>query len=151
MYKPDLIDWQIVRLLNKDGRLSCAEIARRLDSVSERSVKNRIDLLIKNEIIKVRSIVNPESVGYDLLADIFIKVESGKLNELAIQLSEIPQVSYVACATGDTDIIISVRSKDLQELYNFVLDVIGKLPYIQSTKICPLPLNIKSSSTWLPP
>ena len=112
MHQPDNIDWKIITLLNENGRLSSAEIARRIGDISSRSVKKRIDNLIRDEIIKIRSIVNPDSVGYTLLADVFIEVESGELIDVVDQLKKLPNVSYIACATGETDIIISVRSKD---------------------------------------
>jgi len=151
MNKPDSIDWKIITLLNENGRLSSAEIARRIGDISSRSVKVRIDNLIKDEIIKIRSIVNPDSVGYTLLADVFIEVDPGELINVVDQLKKLPNVSYIACATGETDIIISLRTKDLSELFRFVTEVIGKLPGVRDTKTYPLPLNIKSITTWLPP
>jgi DNA-binding Lrp family transcriptional regulator len=122
-----------------------------LTNVSARTIKKRIDNLTKNEIIKIRSVVNPDTVGYTLLADIFIEVKPGELSNVAKLIAELPQVSYVACATGDTDIIISVRARDLTELYTFVMDVIGNIPGVQDTQTYPLPLNIKSILTWMPP
>jgi Lrp/AsnC family transcriptional regulator for asnA, asnC and gidA len=151
MYQPDQTDWKIITLLNEDGRMSSAEIARQLGNVSARTVKNRIDNLTKNGIINIRSIVNPEVVGYGVLADVFIEVEPGKVRNVAETLAEFPQISYVACATGDTDIIISVRARDIEELYNFVIEVLGQIPSVRHTETYPLPLNIKTIATWMPP
>ena len=151
MYQPDQTDWKIIALLNENGRLSSAEIARQLGNVSSRIVKNRIDTLIKNEIINIRSIVNPKMVGYDVLADVFIQVKIGTVREVTNLLAELPQVSYLACATGDTDIIISIRSSTISELYNFVTEVVGKIPDVAKTETYLLPLNIKTTATWMPP
>ena len=151
MYQPDHLDWQIIKMLNQDGRTSCADISRQLTNVSARTIKKRIDNLTENEIIKIRSVVNPDSVGYTLLADIFIEVKPGELSNVTKLIEELPQVSYIACATGDTDIIISVRSRDLTELYTFVMDVIGNIPGVLDTQTYPLPINIKSILTWMPP
>ena len=151
MYKPDQIDWQIIKLLNQDGRLSSAEISRHLDGLSPRKIKKRVDQLISEGVISIRSIVNPEKVGYPLLADIFIEVKPGKLTEVANRLSEIPEISYLVCATGDTDIIISLRSKSLEDLYDFVIEVIGKIPDVTDTRTFPLPYTIKNVVSWFPP
>jgi Lrp/AsnC family transcriptional regulator for asnA, asnC and gidA len=151
MYQPDQTDWKIIALLNEDGRMSSAEIARRLGDVSARTVTNRIDVLTEHGIINIRSIVNPEMVGYGVLADVFIKVDPGKLRIVAESLAEFPQISYLACATGDTDIIISVRARSINELYSFVIEVLGKIPGVHHTETYPLPLNIKSITTWMPP
>ena len=151
MYQPDQTDWKIIALLIEDGRMSSAEIARRLENVSARTVTNRIDVLTEQGIINIRSIVKPEMVGYGVLADVFIKVDPGKLRIVAESLAKFPQISYLACATGDTDIIISVRARSIDELYSFVIEVLGKIPGVHHTETYPLPINIKSSATWMPP
>lgn len=151
MYQPDEIDWRIIALLNQDGRMSSAEISRRLRDVSARTVNNRIDALIEQGIINIRSIINPDKVGYGVLADVFIQTEPGLLREVADLLAELPQVSYLACATGDTDIIISARATSINELYDFVIEKVGKLSGVRHTETYLLPLNIKTNDTWLPP
>ena len=151
MHKPDELDWQIIKLLIDDGRLSSADISRQLGDVSARTVTNRIETLIEEGIINVRSIVNPEKIGYCVLADVFIEVEPGELRNVADRLSDYPQISYLALATGDTDIIISIRAKEIDELYNFVIETIGKIPGVRQTKTFPMPLNLKEITSWLPP
>lgn len=151
MYQPDQIDWKIIALLNKDGRLSSAEIARKLKDISARTVKNRIEILTENEIINIRSIVNPDAVGYGVLADVFIEVETGKVRDVAEALAIYPEISYVACAMGDADIIISLRARNITELFNFVLEVVGKIPGVQHTETYPLSLKIKKMAAWMPP
>ena len=151
MYIPDHTDSQIIRLLNEDGRIPSAEIARRLGDVSARTVTNRIEALIREGIINIRAVVNPETVGYGVLADVFIETEPGRLLEVAERVAEFPQISYVACATGDTDVIISVRARNIKELYNFVIEVLGKIPGVRHTQTFLLPLKIKNIATWMPP
>jgi len=151
MYQPDQTDWEIIVLLNKDGRASCAEIARQLGMISARTVSNRIDTLIELGIINIRSIVNPGIVGYGVLADVFIKVAPGNVRRVADKFAEFPQISYIVCATGEADIIISIRAQTIQELYNFVIEVIGKIPNISNTRTYLLPLTIKTVATWMPP
>ena len=151
MYQPDQTDWRIIALLNEDGRMSSAEIARRLGDISARTVKNRVENLTNQNIINIRTIVNPESVGFDVYADIFIEVIPGKVREVAKTLAEYPQISYVACATGATDIIVSVRARNLSELYNFVIEEVGQIPGVRHTQTYPLHHKLKSLATWMPP
>lgn len=151
MHEPDGLDWQIIKLLMGDGRLSSADISRQLGDVSARTVTNRIEILTEKGIINFRSIVNPESIGYCVLADVFIEVEPGQLMSVSDLLGDYPQISYIALATGETDIIISVRAKEIDELYDFVIETIGKIPGVRHTKTFPLPLNLKDITSWLPP
>ena len=151
MYRPDRSDWKIIALLNEDGRMSSAEIARQLGDVSARSVSNRINALTEQGVINIRSIVNPEAVGYGVLADVFIEVEPGYVRSVAQHMADLPQVSYAACATGDTDVIISVRARNINELYDFVIETLSKIPGVRHTQTIPLPIKMKSVVRWMPP
>jgi Lrp/AsnC family transcriptional regulator for asnA, asnC and gidA len=151
MEKLDRIDWEIIALLNEDGRMPSAEIARRLGDVSARTITNRIEALTSKGIINIRAIVKPEMFGYSVLADVFIEVEPGRVREVAEGVAEFSQVSYVACATGDTDISISVRARSIEELFNFTTEKLGKIPGVRRTQSYLLPLKIKDLDTWLPP
>lgn len=128
-----------------------AEISRRLGSVSARTVTNRVEVLTREGVINVRAVVNPDMVGFGVLADVFIETEPGQLREVAERVAEFSLVSYVACATGDTDVIISVRARNIEELYNFVIEVLGKIPGVRQTQTFLLPLRIKNVTTWIPP
>ena len=151
MLTPDSLDWRIVALLNQDGRMSSAEIARRLGNVSARTVTNRINALIEHGTISIRAVVNPEAVGYSVMADVFVDVEPGKVREVAYRAAQFPQSTYVACATGETDVSISLRLRSIEELFDFVTEKLGKIPGVRRTQTILLPLKIKDLDSWLPP
>ena len=128
-----------------------AEIARRLGNVSARTVTNRIDALTSKGIINIRAILNPEKIGYGVMADVFIDVQPGRVREVAKQVAEIPQVTYVACAAGESDVSISLRVRSIEELFNLVNEELGKIKGVRRTQSYILPLKIKDLDTWLPP
>ena len=147
-YQIDKIDQAIVDLLLEDGRMSSAEIARRIGDISERSVRHRIDRLIQEGVIRVSAIVNPKAVGLPVLADVFIEVEPGRVLEVARKMAEFAQVSYVACSTGDRDVSIQVYARDNEELYRFVTEVVGNVPGVRKTHTVLLPLILKDVYNW---
>ncbi len=151
MFEPDDFDWKIIALLNEDGRMPSAEIARKLGDVSARTITNRINALTENGIINVRAVVNPETVGYGVMADVFVEVEPGRVREVAELAAEFPQSSYVACSTGECDVSISLRVRSIEELFEFVTDKLGKIPGVRRTQSFLLPVKIKDLDTWLPP
>jgi Lrp/AsnC family transcriptional regulator for asnA, asnC and gidA len=146
----DQTDWGIIKLLNEDGRLSNAEIARRVGNISSRTVAHRIEALIDSGVIAVKAIVNPMAVGYAVMADVFIEVEPGRVKEVAEQVAHFPQVTYVACATGEADVSLSLRVRNNEELFEFVSDTLGKIPGVRRTQTYLLPLKIKDLDSWLP-
>ncbi len=151
MYQPDSLDWKIISILNEDGRMSSTDIVRIIGEVSARTITNRINALCENRIIDIRAVVNPEAVGYNVMADVFVEVEPGKVREVADLIAELPQASYVACATGDTDVSVSLRVRSIEELFDFVTEKLGKIPGVTRTQSYLLPLKIKDLDTWLPP
>jgi len=151
VHKPDRTDWEIIALLNKDGRMPSTEIARRLGKVSSRTVTNRIHVLTENGIINVRAVVNPSKVGYGVLADVLIEADPGKVREVAKRVAEFPQISYVACAAGESDVSITLRVRNNEELFDFVTEIIGKIPGVRRTQSYIMHLTIKDLDTWLPP
>jgi Lrp/AsnC family transcriptional regulator for asnA, asnC and gidA len=150
MHTLDKIDREIIRLLNEDGRMSSAEIARRLGDVPPRTISHRVEGLIARDIISVRAIVNPVALGYHVMADVLIEVEPGYVREVAETVAGFPQVSYVACATGDTDVSISLRVRTNEELFDFVTEQLGRIPGVRRTQTHLLPVKLKDVDTWLP-
>jgi Lrp/AsnC family transcriptional regulator for asnA, asnC and gidA len=147
-YQVDLTDRAIVELLIEDGRMSCADMARRIGDVSERTVRYRLDRLIKEKIIRVSAVVNPKAVGLPVIADVFLEVEPGRLMEVARRMLEFESVSYVAGSTGDRDLSIQIIARDNEELFNFVTEVIGQVPGVRKTTTLLVPMTLKDVYEW---
>ena len=148
MIKIDLIDKKISDLLLEDGRMSCARIAARIGGISERAVRYRINRLIKNRIISVRGNVNAVALGMVVCADVFIEVELSRLVDIANLLASYESVSYIAYATGDTDISIQVYARNNSDVFDFVTEVIGQIPGVRKTHISYVPNNLKDDQVW---
>jgi len=147
-YKVDSIDRAIVDLLIKDGRMSSAEIARQVGGLSERSARYRIDRLVKEGIIRVSAIACPKAVGLPVTADVFIEVEPGRITEVARKMAVFECVSYVAYSTGDRDVSVQIVARDNETLYNFVTEVIGKVPGVRKTATMLVPMILKDVYQW---
>ncbi len=148
MYKLDSIDQKIVDFLMEDGRMQAAEIARRMGDVSERVVRYRLDQLIEKNVISVSAIVNPKVLGIDVVADVWLEVESDSILEVARRMAEFENVSYVACSIGEQDISMQVLGHDTTEVYRFVTEVIAKVAGVRKTSTSIVPLVIKDVFQW---
>ena len=146
--KIDWLDKQIIDLLTDDGRMGCADIARRIGNTNERVVRYRLDRLIKSGAITVSAVVDAHAIGYPVIADVFLEVEPGRSLELARKIAEYENVTYVACSIGERDISIQIVAKDNHSLYEFVSQTIGSLPGIRRTNTSIVPLIIKDDARW---
>ncbi|MCL4274391.1 MAG: Lrp/AsnC family transcriptional regulator [Anaerolineales bacterium] len=148
MYEFDKIDIKIVNLLLEDGRMSASEISRRLGDISERAIRYRIDRMIDEGVIQISAVVNPESLGYTIKADVWLEVESDMILDVAKKMASFENVTYVACGIGQNDISIQVVSKDTSEVYYFVTEVIRKVPGVRKTTTSIVPIVLKDVYQW---
>ena len=148
MYKIDKTDIAIVNLLLEDGRKSATEIARQIGDISERTVRYRIDRMVEEGIIRVSAIVSPQAFGLDTYADIWMEVESDKILEVAQKMAEYENVTYVASSLGEADVSIQVVAKDTAEVYQFVTEVVRKVPGVRRTVTSIVPNILKDIYQW---
>lgn len=149
MYEIDIIDRQIVEVLMEDGRISSSEIARRVGGdISERVVRYRIKKLISEGVIRVSAIINPRSLGYAVVADVFIEVEPSYIGEVARRLIELERVSYLAFSIGERDISLQVVAHSNDEVHQFVTQAIGKLVGVRKTTTSIVPNVLKDIYEW---
>ncbi len=146
----DALDYDIMALLAADGRMPCAEISRRLNQPA-RTIRYRLDRLLANQVVQVRPVVNPAAFGYTILADVLIETEVGRVWEVATAVSQLDEVSYVACATGDRDVSIQVLAQSVDALYQFVTDRLHTIPGVRRTQTILLPIKLKDVYQWQPP
>jgi Lrp/AsnC family transcriptional regulator for asnA, asnC and gidA len=122
----DATERGMVELLQEDGRLSVASLARSL-GVSEVTARRKLNRLLRDGIIQVVATVDPFDVGYETPVIIGLKVQRAKLDKVARRLSEFSQVRYVGASTGRVDLIIEVVVRTNQDLAEFLLNDLGSV------------------------
>jgi DNA-binding Lrp family transcriptional regulator len=80
-----------------------------------------------------------------------LEVESDKILEVANKMAEFENVSYVACAIGETDVSIQVVAEDTAEIYRFVTEVVRKVPGVRKTVTSIVPIVLKDVYQWRVP
>jgi DNA-binding Lrp family transcriptional regulator len=60
-------------------------------------------------------------------------------------------VSYVACGIGESDVSIQIVAKDTTEIYQFITEVVRKVPGVRKTTTSIVPLVIKDVYQWRVP
>jgi Lrp/AsnC family transcriptional regulator for asnA, asnC and gidA len=151
MYNFDRIDIKIVNLLLDDGRMPASEIARRMGDISERAVRYRIDRMVNEGVIQISAVAKPQAFGLTTIADVWLEVESDRIVEVARRMAAFDNVSYVACGIGQSDVSIQLVAKDTAEIYQFVTEVIRKVPGVRKTTTSIVPLIIKDVYQWRVP
>ena len=151
MYEFDKINVKIVNLLLDDGRMPASEIARRIGNISERAVRYRIERMVDAGIIQVSAVAKPQAFGLTTIADVWMEVESDRIVEVAKKMANFDNVSYVACGIGESDVSIQIVAKDTAEIYQFITEVVRKVPGVRKTTTSIVPLVIKDVYQWRVP
>lgn len=119
-------DLKIIDMLRENARIPLTEIASRLD-VSESTIRKRIKALEKNGVItQYTVVVDPSKLGYNSVSMVGIDVESTHLLDVAMRMTEFPEVKFVATSTGDHMIITEIWINDSKELGRFITKNIEK-------------------------
>jgi Lrp/AsnC family transcriptional regulator for asnA, asnC and gidA len=137
----------MVELLQLDGRLSIASLARDL-GVTEVTARRKLKRLLDDGIIQVVATVDPFDVGYESPVIVGLKVEKPKLDHIARLLSELPQVRYVGASTGRVDLIIEVVVRTNQDLADFLLGELGALDGVIDTETNLIVRIYKQAWSW---
>jgi Lrp/AsnC family transcriptional regulator for asnA, asnC and gidA len=148
MYNFDKTDVKIVNLLLEDGRMPSSEIARRIGDISERAVRYRIDRMMDEGVIRVSAVAKPQAFGLTTIADVWMEVESDRILDVAKKMAQFDNVSYVACGIGESDVSIQIVAKDTAEIYQFVTEVVRKVPGVRKTTTSIVPLILKDVYQW---
>jgi Lrp/AsnC family leucine-responsive transcriptional regulator len=142
--KLDEIDLRILRMLQKDGRMSLTEMARKIGGLTKVAVSYRVRRLLKSGVIQgFNAKVNPEMVGQGFLfATQLVMSEKGPQAELAARkIAALKGVQFVFLTFGEYDAFVLARAEDatsardlVYEMYR-VAGVVGSATWVGHTLI----------------
>lgn len=121
----DDVDREIIDQLRVDGRMSFAEIGRRI-GFSEPTVRQRYNRLVSLGFIYVAGMYDETKIG-GIAAHVGIRVAEVPVARVAEQLAEHPNVKYVACTLGYYDIILDLVAPDARGLGKIVLQDLRRI------------------------
>ncbi len=129
----DTVDCQMIELLQKDGRISNTEIAKRI-GISEATVRTRLNRLIEEEFIQIVAVSNPIKLGFDIVGNIRIHVDIKKMDKIIKELKMLKPLWFIVQTTGGTGIDTEFVVKSLEELNELIFERINKIDGIIKTE-----------------
>lgn len=112
----DETDRRILGELTSDGRVSLAELGRRV-SLSSPAVAERVQRLERAGVITgYRAEIDPRTLGYQLTAIVRIKPAPGQLQRIPELAAEIDQVGECHRITGEDCFYLKVYLRSIDEL-----------------------------------
>jgi Lrp/AsnC family leucine-responsive transcriptional regulator len=135
----DRTDRAILAALQADGRRSMADLARDV-RMSASAVAERVRRLEAAGVISgYRAVVDPEALGYGILAHLRLRYPSSSYGPLHALLDDIPEVLEAHHVTGDDCFVIKVVATSMRHLEQ-VTGRIGALGSVTTSVVYSSPL-----------
>ena len=129
----DRIDYEILRLLQKNAWMSNKQIAAAV-RLAPSTCHERIRHLHASGVIRgAHAEIDPRGIGVGLEALAFIKLANygrANINRFMDDMKSIPEVRSVFLVNGRYDVIIHLGVKDIDHLRNLGLDRIKSQPVV---------------------
>ena len=118
----DSTDFNIISLLQKDGRMPSSEIAKQT-GVSEATVRYRLKKLIDGGFIQIVAAGNPIKLGFGIAANIGVYTESLHIEAIITELKKIKRLSYIAQMTGEPTIELETFVESIDDLHQLLSQI----------------------------
>ncbi len=137
----DVKDGKILEVLRQNAREPIREIAKKT-RIRPSTVHQRVQRLINNAVIEKFTIkLNNKAIGENFI--VFMLVKGGTSEYIDRKFLNQKNVKEVFGITGEYDLMIKLKFKDVEEFHKFVLEFRKEKKEIQSTLTMIVTANLK--------
>jgi len=131
----DYINYRILDVLSKNSSIPFVELAKQI-GISDATIHTRVKKLLTLGVIKKFTIfVDNDLLGYDHLAFINLKIERGRTEETTNNLMKIDEILEIHEIYDKFDLLIKIRTKNLDNLRDIIVNKILSINYIKETEL----------------
>lgn len=149
MSKLDRIDCNILEIVQREGRISNADLAKRIH-LSPAATHSRLRRLENEEFIEgYGARINREKLGLHMLCYVHISLQTHSAEELGKfrdNLCDMPEVLECCFVTGDFDYLVKVVLKDQRDLERFLLERLTPMSGVSRVSTNLIVSEVKSAS-----
>ena len=136
---------RIIELLQEDGRISYAAIAKAV-GLSEAAARARGQKLHDSDIMPIVAVTDPTQVGFTRQAMIGVRTEGDPM-KVGDLLAQVDEVDYVVTTAGSFDLLVEVVCEDDPHLLDVIRQVRELEGVVSSETFVYLKLN-KQHYNW---
>jgi len=133
----DEVDRMIVDQLQRDGRMTNAELAERVGIAASTCVARVRSLVGRGIITGFTATVDPAVMGRTLQVLVSVSIRSGarqRISEFSDELRALPEVLQLFFLGGVEDFIIHLAARDSDHVRDFVMEHLSTHPAVSSTR-----------------
>lgn len=135
MEKLDETDWQILRTLQRNAKLTTKELADAVHLTPTPVFERQKRLERQGYIRKYVAVLDAEKCGQGLL--VFCKVKLKQINRETAEafvrrIQRLPEVTECYNTSGEYDYLLKIRARDMKQYQEFVLNKLGAVENVGS-------------------
>jgi DNA-binding Lrp family transcriptional regulator len=146
----DVTDLRLIRCLQENPRASYATIAR-ITSLSETTVRRRVDALIQSGAIMATMLPALLPLGYAASAQVCLKLDLQHRDDVATALEQMPEITFAVATLGRYDVIFQVAQRTPQDLSDWLAARIAPLPGVREIEVMLITSAVKMFRHWRVP
>jgi DNA-binding Lrp family transcriptional regulator len=123
----DQLDVQMLGELESDARQTYTDIAVKL-GVSRPTIAERVRRLRDGHVISIMCWADPTALGFEFIATLAIRVQSGHITDVAHRLAACTSVRHVHLCTGRFNIVAWSWLRKSEELEDLLLNELDSIP-----------------------
>jgi Lrp/AsnC family transcriptional regulator len=137
MQSLDATDLRILELLQEDASLSAADVAARV-GLSQSPCWRRIHRLEAEGYVERRvAVLDRRKLGFRVMVFVHVKLVRGARNSVAEfeeQVRAFPEVLECHMLMGETDFLLKVLTRDVEDYERFLRGRLAALPQVQAVQ-----------------
>ncbi len=145
----DDTDRRLLRLLQRDGRMTNVDLSRRAN-MSQAASHDRVRRLQQDGVIEGYSVnLNPAKLGLGLLVFVEVTLDrtsSAAFDEFARAVARSPEILECHMVAGGFDYLIKARVRDMHAYRQFLGGTLVSLPGIRQTHTYTVMEEVKSTT-----
>lgn len=131
----DPTDKRIIAELQRDGRMSYAELAPSV-GLSPAAARQRVQRLTDSGVLQVVAVTDPLALGYTAMAMFCITVERDA-QSVADAVGAIPSVVYAVLTAGGYDVLAEVLCETNEELFEVLNNEVRTIQGVREAQAFP--------------
>ena len=133
----DATDWKILRELQRDGRLTNVELARRVGLSPPPCLRRVRALETAGVIAGYRALLDGARLGFDVSIFAFVGLKSQaevELKAFSRRLAGWPLVREAYAISGEADFLLKCTARDMVALQDFIIGELTAAPNVENVK-----------------
>lgn len=128
------VDEALAAALAKDGRMRWRDLAARA-GVMESTARRRAARLFGGGALRLRTVVEPATLGLAVTAFLWLRVDAGRVDEVARHLAGHPAVVLLSATAGEHNMYGEVAVARHADLHDLLTVTLGAIPGIRDVDV----------------